>query len=152
MGRAWKNHPCTFNTINTLNTFGNSSYVVTEDSVTRNAPINRDRAPGQVDNRALTRAICYLDTTGKLFKLVEREPEDSNITIHDVKGDQIWVKVHTMLKDGEGALLGVDPETEYYGIASRVPVSGHCTFDFENKNGVLSGIHIGHKVDGGTLR
>lgn len=132
MAKTWANHPCTFYTKNTLNTHGDSRYVITGDRVNRHAPINKDRSPGQVNSEH--GSIAYLVKGSNLLKEIMHEPDDAMITIAAVTGDRIYVSI----KRG--------PIEPLVCECARKPSNGLIPFDFNNKEGVLSHIHVGHEI------
>ena len=136
MAKTWENFACVFYTQNTLNNYGDSKYTVTKDKMTRHAPVNKDRAPDQVNTGSP--AIAYLDPKSNLYKAIKAQRDDRKIMIEDVVGDTIRVKVI-----GVSAVAGADP---FIGDCCRLPANGYHTFDFVNNNGVLSRIHIGHEL------
>jgi hypothetical protein len=129
MAKTWTNVQCRFQTLNTENTRGNSEYRIWTDRMLRNAPINvdRDGAHDQVYTFQ-RRAICYLEPNSLLYELIMRTPDD-RIKIADVVHDDIFV-------NADGTTLP----------ARRIPAEGLITFDFDNNNGDLSHIHVGHAV------
>lgn len=132
MAKTWLNYACTFYTSNTENNLGDSRYVVTSNSVVRHAPINRARSPDQVNSTH--GAICYLVPGSNLYKEIMGEIDDRKITVAMVDGDRI----HISLQRG--------PIEPLVCECTRKPANGLVTFDFDNTNGVLSHIHVGHKV------
>lgn len=132
MPRTWDNYECEFFTGNTENGMGDSKYLILSDKMTRTALVNFKRAPHQVLSE--NPAIAYLDPGGLLYKVIMATPDDRKITIADVGGDRIFVRVNR------------DPLEPVVAECSRKPANGLCTFDFHNNDGILSHIHVGHVV------
>ncbi len=132
MARTWENCECEFFTGNTANAMGDSKYLVLADGMNRTALINFKRAPNQV--LASNPSIAYLEPKGLLHKLIMETPDDRDITVISAEGDKIFVKVNR------------GPMEPYVGECSRTPANGLSTFDFVNRDGVLSHIHVGHEV------
>lgn len=132
MARTWENVECEFFTGNTTNTMGDSKYLVLADGMNRTALINFKRAPQQV--LASNPSIAYLEPQSLLMKLIMETPDDDDISVISAEGDKIFVKV----KRG--------PMEPFVGECSRMPENGLATFDFVNREGVLSHIHVGHQV------
>jgi hypothetical protein len=128
MAKIWKNVECEFYTANTANNYGDSKYLVLGDKMTRTAFVNFKRAPNQVKSE--NPAIAYLDPNEELYRRIMKTPNDAYITISEVNGDLISICVHP----------------GFVGTCSRKPQEKLVTFDFVNKNGVLSHIHVGHEV------
>ena len=101
MAKTWENFACVFYTQNTLNNYGDSKYTVTKDKMTRHAPVNKDRAPDQVNTGSP--AIAYLDPKSNLYKAIKAQRDDRKIMIEDVVGDTIRMKVI-----GVSAVAGAD--------------------------------------------
>lgn len=135
MTLTWQNVNCTFQTLNTLNQFGNSQYTITgnPNRMVRYAPINRIRAPDQV-NFDEARAVCYLQPGSPSYADIMSEGDDTKITVYTVLGESIVFKA-------PGRFVN----------ATRTPATGWCVFDCFNNNGVLSHIHVGHAVINLTL-
>lgn len=130
MSKTWQNVDCTFQTLNTTNHFGNSKYTITGNPnwMVRHAPVNTVRAPNQVDfNEA--RDVCYLQPAGSAYDAIMNEPDDQNIAIHSVWGDEIVLKTPGL-----------------FIKATRIPATGWMVFDCVNTNGILTHIHVGHAV------
>jgi hypothetical protein len=135
MAKTWENYECTFNTENTSNTLPDSSYFVTRAGMQRAAFVNA--GPGRPASQIVSGAssICYLDPNSGLSPAIMQQGDDRKITVTDVVGDTISVRVE-----------GVPQGGRTDGTCSRVPANGLCTFDFVNNDGALSHIHVGHKV------
>ncbi len=127
MAKIWYNHPCIFYTRNTENNYGDSKYTVTLNAMTRFAPVNLLRAPAQVNTG--NPSICYLDPKSQLYTRIMRTLDDSKIKIESAVLNIISVNADGLI-----------------GAAFRKPETDLVTFDFVNNNGVLSHIHVGHKV------
>ncbi len=135
MSKTWVNHECEFYSNNTENNLGNTRYLVASNNMVRTAKVNLIRAPDQVlhDNPS----ICYIEENSDIYDAVMQQGDDTKITISSVNGNVIIVKV----SDVQG------PNGNYVlGSCSRIPVNGLCTFDFNNNNGVLTGVHVGHAI------
>ena len=128
MAKTWKNYECEFYTDNNTNKYGDSKYLVTSDKMTRTAFVNLKRAPAQVLSE--NPSIAYLNPNEELYRKIMNTPKDEYITVSDVYGDNIVICVHP----------------GFVGTCSRKPVETYYTFDFVNKYGVLSDIHVGHGV------
>ena len=128
MAKTWKNYECEFFTDNNTNKYGDSKYLVTSEKMTRTAFVNLKRAPAQVLSE--NPSIAYLNPNEELFRKIMSTPKDEYITVSEVVGDNIVICVHP----------------GFVGACSRKPVETYYTFDFSNRNGVLSHIHVGHGV------
>lgn len=128
MAKTWDNHECAFYTANTTNNYGDSKYLILKDKMTRTAFVNFKRAPNQVLSE--NPAIAYLDPNEELYRRIMKQPKDEYITVSDVVDDVIMICVHP----------------GFVGACYRVPKETYLTFDFHNKEGVLSHIHVGHGV------
>lgn len=128
--KTWQNVNCTFQTLNTLNQFGNSEYIITgnPNRLRRHAPINTIRAPNQVDFDA-PKSVCYLQPGSPSERDIMSEGDDTKITVFTVLGESIVLKT-------PGRFVN----------ATRTPATGWLVFDCFNNDGVLSNIHIGHAV------
>lgn len=124
--KTWNNIPTKFTTKNTTNTYGDSVYTVTASGMTRYAPVNKERAPGQVDTG--NPAICYLEAS-KISPIMQ-EGDDSKITIAGVVGINVYIRVGTEIV-----------------TATLQPAVGLYTFDAVNTGGILSSIHVGHTIN-----
>jgi hypothetical protein len=132
MAKTWENYECEFFTGNSENAQGDSKYLVLTSGMNRTALVNFKRAPNQV--LSSNPSIAYLDPKGLLCKVIMETPHDEDITIASAEGDRIFVMVNR------------GPIEPYLGECSRKPENGLCTFDFDNENGVLTHIHVGHVV------
>ena len=130
MPTTWQNVNCSFQTLNTLNQFGNSQYIITgnPNRMQRHAPINTVRAPNQVHFDE-ARAVCYLQPGSASHDDIMHETIDANVTVFSVLGESIVFKI-------PGRYLN----------ATRTPATGWVVFDCFNNNGVLTHIHIGHAL------
>ena len=131
MAKTWENYECEFFTGNTANAMGDSKYLILKNKMTRTALINFKRAPDQVLSE--NPAIAYLDMASTLYDKIMSTSDDKKITIANVEGDTVTVKVDAA-------------NGPFTGNCTRKPANGLCTFDFHNNNGVLSHIHVGHEV------
>jgi hypothetical protein len=130
MPKTWQNVNCTFETLNTLNEFGNSRYTINgnPNRMQRYAPINTVRAPNQVNFDA-AKAVCYLPPGSPTEEEIMNEGNDANITIFSVVGEVILFKLPGLVMSG-----------------TRIPATGWKVFDCFNNDGILSSIHVGHAV------
>ena len=133
--KSWTNFECSFETLNTVNNFGNTKYLIFNDRMVRTAKINLVRAPAQI--LIGNPSICYIDSNQLIYGAIMNQGDDSKIKIVSVNGNVIYVKV-------EGV---AGPNGNYMiGECSRIPANGYFTFDFDNDDGSLSHVHIGHGV------
>ena len=130
MANTWENVNCTFETLNTVNNLGNSQYTITgnPNRMVRYAPINRFRAPTQVNFDEL-KSLCYLQHGCLTEQEIMKEADDNNITIFSVVANTIVFSI-------PGKNL----------IATRIPATGWTVFDCINNDGILSHIHVGHAL------
>lgn len=128
MAKTWNNYECEFYTHNNTNKYGDSKYLVTSEKMTRTAFVNFKRKPDQVLSE--NPSIAYLNPNEELVKRIMATPNDAYITVSDIVGDNILICVHP----------------GFIGTCSRKPFETYYTFDFSNKSGVLSHIHVGHGV------
>ena len=95
MPKVWKNVNCTFQTLNTVNQFGNSQYSITgnPNRMQRYAPINNGpgRNPNQVHFNQ-PKAVCYLQPGSFSETWIMNMSHDHDITIFSVLGETIALK------------------------------------------------------------
>jgi hypothetical protein len=122
----WKNFECEFSTLNTKNTFGNSTYYVWADFVLRHAPINKERAPGQV--RSTGQYIAYIQPAD-----CERFMNSDETGILSMSGD---IAVFSAASDQGREIF----------TASRIPAAGCRPFEFNLSQGVIVMEHAGSPI------
>jgi len=127
----WKNIPVKFETKNTLNGYGNSVYTVTAESVSRYAPINKDRAPDQVNTS--NECISYVDSATANHLLDEIHNKNAAMQLKSVSADSAII---TVSRTGHKEEINV----------SLKPETGLNTFDFTLIGKTLRQRHIGHEV------
>jgi len=141
MPSTFSNFPCRFQTLNDVNTNGNSTYTVWATGMHRDALVNlaKDRPASQVLNYEPGRSICYVAPTANgdrlLNEIYDAIVGGRPVVIEDVNNNEV-IRFSAELPNGH----------HYRGSAHRTPAVGMHVMDFVNRNGRVDGFHPGHPI------